>query len=149
MSPCSAVCPAQSLWASTMQNLCRVRALPCIHLSRGLPLMQGFASPLRSPSPSFSSAVIFRSFARSDTDRGYVTNSLWEVAGFTEDGAVRFRQGDQEKIVDPQKVTEDLHIDLAYALTAYGVQGASERFVIALFGAEGGRKRMATLHLFT
>ncbi|CQJ67283.1 conjugal transfer nickase/helicase TraI [Yersinia intermedia] len=84
-------------------------------------------------------------FTRSDTDRGYVANSLWEVAGFTEDGAVRFRQGDQEKIVDPQKVTEDRHIDLAYALTAYGVQGASERFVIGLFGVEGGRKRMASL----
>ncbi|WP_447887217.1 conjugative transfer relaxase/helicase TraI [Serratia fonticola] len=84
-------------------------------------------------------------FTRSDTDRGYVANSLWEVAGFTEDGSVRFRQGDQEKIIDPQKVTEDRHIDLAYALTAYGVQGASERFVIGLFGAEGGRKMMASL----
>nr|UMW90323.1 hypothetical protein [Escherichia coli] len=27
--------------------------------------MQGYASPLRSPGPSFPSAVIFRSFARS------------------------------------------------------------------------------------
>ncbi|EAM2857219.1 conjugative transfer relaxase/helicase TraI [Salmonella enterica] len=84
-------------------------------------------------------------FTRSDTDRGYVANSLWEVAGFTEDGAIRFRQGDQEKIVDPQAMTEDRHIDLAYALTVYGVQGASERFAIALTGTEGGRKRMASL----
>ncbi|MGS5499889.1 conjugative transfer relaxase/helicase TraI [Citrobacter sp. SL156] len=84
-------------------------------------------------------------FTRSDTDRGYVANSLWEVAGFTDDGAIRFRQGDQEKIVDPQAVTEDRHIDLAYALTVYGVQGASERFAIALTGTEGGRKRMASL----
>ncbi|EPJ3507056.1 conjugative transfer relaxase/helicase TraI [Citrobacter freundii] len=84
-------------------------------------------------------------FTRSDTDRGYVANSLWEVAGFTDDGAIRFRQGDQEKIVDPQAMTEDRHIDLAYALTVHGVQGASERFAIALFGAEGGRKLMASL----
>lgn len=84
-------------------------------------------------------------FTRSDTDRGYVANSLWEVAGFTDDGAIRFRQGDQEKVVDPQAVTEDRHIDLAYALTVYGVQGASERFAIALTGTEGGRKRMASL----
>ncbi|MBL5950208.1 conjugative transfer relaxase/helicase TraI [Enterobacter asburiae] len=84
-------------------------------------------------------------FTRSDTDRGYVANSLWEVAGFTEEGAIRFRQGDEEKIVDPQAMTEDRHIDLAYALTAYGVQGASERFAIALTGTEGGRKRMASL----
>ncbi|HGG3146702.1 TPA: conjugative transfer relaxase/helicase TraI [Salmonella enterica subsp. salamae] len=54
-------------------------------------------------------------FTRSDTDRGYVANSLWEVAGFTDDGAIRFRQG------------------------------ASERFAIALTGTEGGRKRMASL----
>lgn len=84
-------------------------------------------------------------FTRSDTDRGYVANSLWEVAGFTEDGAIRFRQGEQEKIVDPQAMTEDRHIDLAYALTVYGVQGASERFAIALTGTEGGRKIMASL----
>lgn len=67
------------------------------------------------------------------------------LAGFTDDGAIRFRQGDQEKIVDPQATTEDRHIDLAYALTVHGVQGASERFAIALFGAEGGRKLMASL----
>lgn len=84
-------------------------------------------------------------FTRSDTDRGYVANSLWEVAGFTGDGAIRFRQGEQEKIIDPQATTEDRHIDLAYALTVYGVQGASERFAIALTGTEGGRKRMASL----
>lgn len=42
-------------------------------------------------------------------------------------------------------MTEDRHIDLAYALTVYGVQGASERFAIALTGTEGGRKRMASL----
>ncbi|EAY7400594.1 conjugal transfer protein TraI [Salmonella enterica] len=67
------------------------------------------------------------------------------MAGFTDDGAIRFRQGEQEKIVDPQAMTEDRHIDLAYALTVYGVQGASERFAIALTGTEGGRKRMASL----
>ncbi|EMW30615.1 DNA helicase TraI family protein [Escherichia coli 2845350] len=67
------------------------------------------------------------------------------MAGFTQEGAIRFRQGEQEKIVDPQSMTEDRHIDLAYALTVYGVQGASERFAIALTGTEGGRKRMASL----
>lgn len=84
-------------------------------------------------------------FTRSDTDRGYVANSLWEVAGFTDDGAIRFRQGEQEKIINPQAMAEDRHIDLAYALTVYGVQGASERFAIALTGSEGGRARMASL----
>ncbi|HGD7687570.1 TPA: antirestriction protein, partial [Escherichia coli] len=44
---------------SAVCGLCRASILA------GLALMQGFASPLRSPGPSFPSAVIFRSFARS------------------------------------------------------------------------------------
>lgn len=41
-------------------GLCRASILA------GLAGMQGYASPLRSPGPSFPSAVIFRSFTRSD-----------------------------------------------------------------------------------
>lgn len=74
-----------------------------------------------------------------------MANNLRKVAGFTDDGPIRFCQGEKENIIDPQATTEDRHIDLAYALTVYGVQGASERFAIALTGTEGGRKRMASL----
>ncbi len=42
---------------SAVCGLCRASILA------GLALMQGYASPLRSPGPSFPSAVIFRSFA--------------------------------------------------------------------------------------
>ncbi|WP_263481987.1 hypothetical protein [Escherichia coli] len=46
-----------------------VASAPCagcaVPILAGLALMQGYASPLRSPGPSFPSAVIFRSFARS------------------------------------------------------------------------------------
>ncbi|MGU4297295.1 antirestriction protein, partial [Escherichia coli] len=41
-------------------GLCRASILA------GLAGMQGYALPLRSPGPSFPSAVIFRSFTRSD-----------------------------------------------------------------------------------
>lgn len=44
---------------SVVCGLCRASILA------GLALMQGYASPLRSPGPAFPSAVIFRSFARS------------------------------------------------------------------------------------
>ncbi len=44
---------------SVVCGLCRASILA------GLALMQGYASPLRSPGPSFPSAVIFRSFVRS------------------------------------------------------------------------------------
>ena len=45
---------------SVVCGLCRASILA------GLAGMQGYASPLRSPGPSFPSAVIFRSFTRSD-----------------------------------------------------------------------------------
>ncbi len=44
---------------SVVCGLCRASILA------GLAGMQGYASPLRSPGPSFPSAVIFRSFVRS------------------------------------------------------------------------------------
>lgn len=46
-------------------------------------------------------------------------------------------------------MTEDRHIDLAYALTVYGVQGASERFAIALTGSEGGGEGWRRWNRFT
>lgn len=100
-------------------------------------------SLFRSRKLTLSTGDLVR-FTRSDTDRGYVANSLWNVAGFTDNGGVHLRQGEQEKVVEPGRFTQDRHIDLAYALTAYGVQGASERFVIGLTGTEGAREWMAS-----
>ncbi len=59
--PCRAwPCGFQLCGLSVVCGLCRASILA------GLALMQGYASPLRSPGPSFPSAVIFRSFTRSD-----------------------------------------------------------------------------------
>ncbi len=58
--PCGAwPCGFSALWPQR-----RVRAVPCLHLSRA-GVDARYASPLRSPGPSFPSAVIFRSFVRS------------------------------------------------------------------------------------
>ncbi|EGI24577.1 anti-restriction protein [Escherichia coli TA206] len=59
-------CGAWPCGFSGMNPPCRVRAVPCLHRSRASAGgMQRYASPLRSPGPSFPSAVIFRSFTRS------------------------------------------------------------------------------------
>jgi hypothetical protein len=71
-----------------------------------------FTTQTDRPQGIFSDVVVCFGPA---TDRGYVANSLWEVAGFTEEGAIRFRQEEQEKTVDPQAMTEGRHIDLAYS----------------------------------
>ncbi|QLK63909.1 conjugative transfer relaxase/helicase TraI (plasmid) [Enterobacteriaceae bacterium Kacie_13] len=83
-------------------------------------------------------------FTRSDNERGVVANSQWRVSKLENSGRITLSNGEQEKVLEPGRLPEDGHIDLAYAVTAHGAQGASERYVITLEGAEGGRKRMAT-----
>lgn len=46
-------------------------------------------------------------------------------------------------MIRPGQEQAEQHIDLAYAITAHGAQGASETFAIALEGTEGNRKLMA------
>ncbi|THD53488.1 conjugative transfer relaxase/helicase TraI [Enterobacteriaceae bacterium ML5] len=83
-------------------------------------------------------------FTRSDNERGYVANSQWQVSKLENSGRITLTNGEQEKVLEPGRLVEDGHIDLAYAVTAHGAQGASERYVITLEGTDGGRKRMAT-----
>ncbi|WP_072932119.1 conjugative transfer relaxase/helicase TraI [Nissabacter archeti] len=82
-------------------------------------------------------------FTRSDKERGHTANTLWEVKSL-DDKHITLTNGTQEKTLMPQTETADRHIDLAYAITAHGAQGASQPFVIALEGTEGGRRQLAT-----
>lgn len=84
-------------------------------------------------------------FNRTDTERGYVANDIWHVTSFTENGGVKFGRGDEEKVLFPDIQDTDRHIDLAYAVTVNGAQGASAKLVIGLAGTDGGRKMMASL----
>jgi len=83
-------------------------------------------------------------FTRSDNERGFVANSHWQVSKLENSGRITLTNGEQEKMLEPGRLPEDGHIDLAYAVTAHGAQGASERYAITLEGTGGGRKRMAT-----
>lgn len=81
-------------------------------------------------------------FTKSDRDRGYVANSVWTVTAVSGD-SVTLSDGQQTRVIRPGQEQAEQHIDLAYAITAHGAQGASETFAIALEGTEGGRKQMA------
>ncbi len=78
-------------------------------------------------------------FSKSDVERGHVANSTWTVEAIKGD-AVTLSDGQQTRTVNPQEQQQDRHVDLAYAITAHGAQGASERFAITLEGVEGGRE---------
>ncbi|HCL7533530.1 TPA: conjugative relaxase [Escherichia coli] len=81
-------------------------------------------------------------FTKSDRERGYVANSVWTVTVVSGD-SVTLSDGQQTRVIRPGQERAEQHIDLAYAITAHGAQGASETFAIALEGTEGNRKQMA------
>ncbi|HBL7007477.1 TPA: conjugative transfer relaxase/helicase TraI [Citrobacter koseri] len=83
-------------------------------------------------------------FNRTDTERGYINNTLMNVEKI--DGqrlTLRDIESGSLRTVDLSQ-NEEKHLDLGYAVTAYGAQGASERFVITLEGVSGSRKAMAS-----
>ncbi|HBD5440484.1 TPA: conjugative transfer relaxase/helicase TraI, partial [Escherichia coli] len=81
-------------------------------------------------------------FTKSDRERGYVANSVWTVTAVSGD-SVTLSDGQQTRVIRHGQERAEQHIDLAYAITAHGAQGASETFAIALEGTEGSRKQMA------
>lgn len=82
-------------------------------------------------------------FSKSDPERGYVANSVWEVKAVSGD-SVTLSDGKTTRTLNPKADEAQRHIDLAYAITAHGAQGASEPFAIALEGVEGSRKAMVS-----
>ncbi|HBW1797481.1 TPA: AAA family ATPase, partial [Klebsiella pneumoniae] len=82
-------------------------------------------------------------FSKSDPERGYVANSIWEVQSVSGD-SVTLSDGKLTRTLTPKAEQAQQHIDLAYAITAHGAQGASEPYAIALEGVAGGREQMAS-----
>ncbi|WP_438436288.1 conjugative transfer relaxase/helicase TraI domain-containing protein, partial [Klebsiella pneumoniae] len=82
-------------------------------------------------------------FSKSDPERGYVANSIWEVQ-FVSGDSVTLSDGKITRTLTPKAEQAQQHIDLAYAITAHGAQGASEPYAIALEGVAGGREQMAS-----
>lgn len=82
-------------------------------------------------------------FSKSDPERGYVANSVWEVKAVSGD-SVTLSDGKTTRTLNPKVDEAQRHIDLAYAITAHGAQGASEPFAIALEGVEGSRKALVS-----
>ncbi|MCV5695654.1 hypothetical protein OFN29_25525, partial [Escherichia coli] len=62
-------------------------------------------------------------FTKSDRERGYVANSVWTVTAVSGD-SVTLSDGQQTRVIRPGQERAEQHIDLAYAITAHGAQGA-------------------------
>lgn len=82
-------------------------------------------------------------FSKSDNERGFVANSVWSVSDIRGD-SVTLNDGKQTRTLTPSGERAEQHIDLVYAVTVNGSQGASEPFSISLLGTEGVRKQMVS-----
>ncbi|HCA4368879.1 TPA: hypothetical protein MO511_005972, partial [Klebsiella variicola subsp. variicola] len=58
-------------------------------------------------------------FSKSDPERGYVANSIWEVQSVSGD-SVTLSDGKLTRTLTPKADQAQQHIDLAYAITAHG-----------------------------
>nr|MBG2623536.1 hypothetical protein [Klebsiella michiganensis] len=65
-------------------------------------------------------------FSKSDTERGYVANSVWEVKSVSGD-SVTLSDGKTTRTLNPKADQAQQHVDLAYAITAHGAQGPVNR----------------------
>lgn len=83
-------------------------------------------------------------FAATDIDRGYIANSLWDLDKIGTDGSLTLKSGNTSRVIHPVKDLHDQRIDLAYAVTTHGSQGASPRYTIAMQGTFGKRAMLAT-----
>lgn len=84
-------------------------------------------------------------FTRTVNEHGHVANSQWKVSRIEDNGNIVLHDGNKEKNVLPGQHQEDQHIDLGYAITAYGAQGASSQYAIELQAVTGLNKNMVTL----
>ncbi|MFY0861696.1 hypothetical protein ACA369_20740 [Enterobacter kobei] len=55
-------------------------------------------------------------FSKSDTERGYVANSVWRVESISGD-SVTLNDGKSTRTVTPAADKAEAHVDLAYAIT--------------------------------
>lgn len=65
-------------------------------------------------------------FSKSDPERGYVANSIWEVQ-FVSGDSVTLSDGKITRTLTPKAEQAQQHIDLAYAITAHGARGPANR----------------------
>lgn len=83
-------------------------------------------------------------FSATDNERGYVANSIWDIVSVDEKGRLTLMEGECTRVIDPMADKYDSRIDLAYAVTTHGSQGASEQYSISLQGVAGKRGRLVS-----
>lgn len=81
-------------------------------------------------------------------DMGHAAHEQYSVSALRDNGDIVLSGAAGEKVINPGEIQADRHIDYAWAVTGYGAQAASSRFVIALESALGRRGVMSGMRAF-
>lgn len=87
-------------------------------------------------------------FTATARDLGQAGNSKFKVSSVKENGEIVLDGEQGKKIIQPNAVRAEQHIDYGWAVTGYGAQGTSRDYVISLEGTEDGRRGLATQRAF-
>lgn len=87
-------------------------------------------------------------FTATDRELGQTANQRFTVEAIRENGEMVLRGAAGTKVINPNEVRAEQHIDYAWAVTGYGAQGASSDYVISLEGTDDGRRNLATQRAF-
>jgi len=85
---------------------------------------------------------------KTDIDSGKQANTPYTITSISENGLITLEGNDGVRIIDPKNNVKDRHIDLGYAVTSTGAQGASSEYVIGYLGTEGAESRLSNKRAF-
>jgi hypothetical protein len=86
--------------------------------------------------------------SKTQRNAGHAAHEQYKVTALRENGEIVLSGTSGEKVINPGDSKADRHIDYAWAVTGYGAQAASSRFVIALESALGRRGVMSGMRTF-
>lgn len=80
---------------------------------------------------------------KTDIDTGKTSNEAYRIQAIRDNGQIVLEGKSGVRQIDPGVTAQDRHIDLGYAVTSTGAQGASTRYDIGFMGTEGAEQRLS------
>lgn len=85
---------------------------------------------------------------KTDVDTGKTSNEAYRIQGIAENGQITLEGKAGLRQLNPDRFAQDRHIDLGYAVTSTGAQGASTRYDIGYMGTEGPERRLSNARAY-
>lgn len=79
---------------------------------------------------------------KTDIDTGKTSNEAYRIQAIHDNGQIVLEGKSGVRQINPGLNAQDRHIDLGYAVTSTGAQGASTRYDIGFMGTVGAEKRL-------